>query len=288
MLTTNAIGKFDKETGCVLLLGGFDGLHAGHKTLIERAKAHRLPIGATTILGGKEELGIFTLQEREQAFFQSGIDFVLPFAFEEIKDFSAREFIAFLTENFSPKAFVCGDDFRFGKGALGTPETLKRAGQVCVEIVKLFEVNGKKVSSRQIKSLLKEGEVERANTLLEQPFFLLGRVVGGRQIGRTMDFPTANIAYPNDKFPIKKGVYETRVQVGENTYKAITNFGARPTFDEQEVVTETYIDGFKGDLYGKELKVEFVRFLREIEKFESAAALKTQLERDIRRVRQGD
>ena len=288
MLKTNVIGKLHKGKGCVLLLGGFDGLHAGHKKLVERAKTYRLPVGIMTILGGKSEQGIFTLAERKEIFFGAGVDFILPFEFEQIKDLSPNDFLSFLKNEFSPKAFVCGDDFRFGKDAAGTVETLKGAGQVCVEVVELFKMNGKKVSSREMKSFLQKGEVEKANELLEERFFLLGEVVKDRQIGRTIGFPTANIAYPSDKFPLKKGVYETRVTYENVTYKGITNYGARPTFDDKSVLTETYLDGFSGDLYGKELKVEFVRFLREIEKFDSAQLLKVQLQKDIGRVRNGD
>lgn len=287
-MKTNVIGKLHKGKGCVLLLGGFDGLHAGHKKLVERAKTYRLPVGIMTILGGKSEQGIFTLAERKEIFFRAGVDFILPFEFEQIKDLSPKDFLSFLKGEFSAKAFVCGDDFRFGKDAAGTVETLKGAGQVCVEVVELFKMNGKKVSSREMKSFLQKGEVEKTNELLEERFFLLGEVVKDRQIGRTICFPTANIAYPSDKFPLKKGVYETRVTYKNVTYKGITNYGARPTFDDKSVLTETYLDGFSGDLYGKQLKVEFVRFLREIEKFDSAQLLKAQLQKDIGRVRNGD
>lgn len=288
MLKTSVIGKFHNENGCALLLGGFDGLHAGHKKLLERAKAYRLPVGIMTILGGKSGQGIFTLLEREKIFFSSGVDFIVPLPFEQIKDLSPADFLGFLEREFSPKALICGDDFRFGKGALGTLETLKEMGQVCVETVELLKIDGKKVSARDIKDLLKLGEVEKANALLQERFFLLGEVVKDRQIGRTIGFPTANIAYPIEKFPLKYGVYETRVTLKNVTYKGITNFGARPTFENDAVLTETYLDGFKGDLYGKELKVEFVRFLREITKFESAEKLKLQLQEDIRRVREND
>jgi riboflavin kinase/FMN adenylyltransferase len=124
--------------------------------------------------------------------------------------------------------------------------------------------------------------------MLTHSFFLTGRVKKDRQIGRTMNFPTANIEYPKGKHPLKKGVYETRVTIGGKTYKCITNYGARPTFDEEKVTTETYLDGFDGDLYDKELTVEFIKYLRDIEKFNSVEELKDQLTKDIRRVREND
>jgi riboflavin kinase/FMN adenylyltransferase len=147
---------------------------------------------------------------------------------------------------------------------------------------------GEKVSSRAIKTLLQQGEIEKANVLLGQNFFLVGEVVKDRQIGRTLGFPTANIPYPKEKFPLKQGVYETRVCVDGKTYKGITNYGARPTFENTQVLTETYLDGFQGDLYGKQLKVEFIRYLRPVQKFDGVDGLKAQLQADIRTVRNDD
>ncbi len=266
-----------------MLLGGFDGLHIGHKKLVEKAKTYALPIGVMTILGGKAGLPLFTAEERGEIFKRAGVDFMLKLPFEEIRGLSPNAFLALLNQKVAPKAFVCGDDFRFGKDACGSAEILKTAGQVCVET--LCKVNGEKVSATAVKAFLARGEVEKANAFLGENYFLIGQVYKDRGVGKTLGFPTANIAYPKDKFPIKKGVYETRVTIENVTYKGITNYGHRPTFDENADCTETYLDGFSGDLYGKTLKVEFVRYLRDIQKFESAELLKAQLEKDIRGVR---
>lgn len=271
-----------------MLLGGFDGLHIGHKKLVARAKTHGLPVGVMTIVGGKSGAPLFTSAEREEIFRFAGIDFIFELPFEEIRDLSPQDFANLLQREFAPKAFVCGDDFRFGKGAAGTPETLKKAAQVCVETQTLLKVDGEKVSSTAVKNRLKKGEMEKANELLGERFFLLGKVYEDRKIGRTLGFPTANIAYPKDKFPLRKGVYETRVEVDGKTYRAITNYGNRPTFGNENECTETYLDGFDGDLYGRTLKVEFVRYLREIKKFDGVDGLKGQLQEDIRRVREHD
>ncbi len=268
-----------------MLLGGFDGLHAGHRQLLKKAKESGLSVGVMTIVGGKQGESLFTFPEREEIFLSAGADFVFELPFEEIKSLSPKEFLALLESEFSPRLFVCGEDFRFGAGAVGTPEILKTSTQVCVEVLPLLEIEEEKVSSTHIKDLLKDGQVETANKLLSHPYFLIGEVAEGRKIGRTMGFPTANIAYPKGKFPIKQGVYETRVQVDGAVYKGITNFGARPTFANDEVWTETYIDGFSDNLYGKELKVEFVRFMREIKRFAGMEDLQTQLTKDIRQVR---
>ena len=276
------------SNGTAILLGGFDGMHKGHRLLLEKAKESGLPIGMMTISGGKEGKSIFTMQERERIFQNAGVDFVFELPFAEIKSLSAEEFLALLCREFEPKLFVCGEDFRFGNGAAGTPLLLKQATQVRVEILPLLEENHKKISSGSIKTLLLGGEIERANEWLGERYFLTGMVEKDRQIGRTIGFPTANIRFPKEKYPIKNGVYETVTTVNGKAYKGITNYGARPTFDDANVWTETHLDGFNGNLYGKELTVEFVRFLRDIERFASADDLKAQLQEDLRRIREHD
>lgn len=275
------------EKGVAMLLGGFDGLHVGHRRLLSRAKQSGLPVGVITIIGGKDG-NIFTFAERERIFKENGADFVVEFPFAAIKDVSPTDFLQLLIKKFNPSLFVCGEDFRFGAGAKGTPEMIKASTQVRVEILSLVEMCGEKISSRTIKELLRQGEVEQANLLLGEEFFLCGKVEKDRQVGRTIGFPTANIPYPQDKFPLKKGVYATKVKVDGKEYKGITNYGARPTFDNDKVVTETYLDGFSGDLYGKELTVRFVKYLRDVTKFASVDGLKAQLNEDIRRVRDYD
>ncbi len=270
-----------------MLLGGFDGLHLGHRQLLARAKQSGLPVGLMTILDGKAG-SIFTLKEREDIFSRAGVDFVFELPFQEIARKTPKEFLTLLRKEFNPKLYVCGEDFRFGAGAKGMPTDLKEGGQGCVEVLPLLEIDGEKVGVSTVKVHLTEGRIERANELLGERFFLIGEVKKDRGIGRTIGFPTANIPYPKEKFPLKKGVYETRVCVDGKAYKSITNFGSRPTFDDNEVVTESHLDGFEGDLYGRELKVEFVRYLRDIVKFSTVDELKEQLTKDIRRVREND
>lgn len=270
-----------------MLLGGFDGLHEGHRLLLRCARKSGLPIGVMTIVGGKEK-SLFTFDERELIFQENGVDFVFELPFAEIKDLTPEQFISLLEEEFSPKLFVCGEDFRFGAQASGDSETLKAMGQVRVEVLPLLEFDGEKISSRTVKNYLQAGDIEKANGLLGERFFLFGEVIKDRQVGRTLGFPTANIVYPIEKFALQKGVYETRTRIDGKEYRCITNYGARPTFENDRVLTETYIDGFNADLYGRKLKIEFIRKLRDVRKFESAEALKRQLEEDIRRARTND
>ena len=264
----------------VILLGGFDGLHVGHRLLLSRAKEYRLPIGLMTIVGGKCG-SLFTMEEREEIFRRAGIDFTFELPFEEIKGISPQEFVALLEEQFAPTAFICGEDFRFGFQAAGTPDDLKQWARAKVETLPLYLRNGVKVSSTAVKEMLATGDVAEAAVMLGEPFFVTATVVSGRKVGRTMGFPTANCVYPSGKFPLAYGVYETRAEVDGKIYKAITNFGGKPTFNDGQVCVETYLEGFNGDLYGKELTVRFVRKLRDIIRFDSVDALKKQLSCDL-------
>lgn len=287
MLKTIALRQFDSALPCVILLGGFDGLHLGHRRLVARAKTFGLPIGIMTIDNCKSTGNLFTASEREEIFAKAGVDFVLEMEFSSIKDLSPREFIDLLKKDRTVKAFVCGADFRFGAGAKGDASTIRELGEeICVEDL-LFE-NGEKVGASLIKSELSKGNAAQAKKLLGHSFFVEGEVLEDRKIGRTIGFPTANIRYPKNKFPIKIGVYETSATIDGKRYKGITNYGARPTFLDGEVWTETHFISYTGDLYGKKIKIEFERWLREIKKFDDAELLKEQLEKDVRSVMEND
>ena len=288
MTTIDFTNKRNNGVGAVLLLGGFDGLHVGHKQLLARAKSFGLPVGVMSIFGGKSGESLFSQDERLDIFRRVDADFAFALPFEKIKNLTATEFIEILQKEYAPKAFVCGEDFRFGYQAQGTPQTLKALGQVCVEVHEIVMQDGEKVGATMIKRLLLQGEIEKANVALGENFFLFGEVFKDREIGKTLGFPTANIRYPKEKFPLKQGVYQTRFWVDGKAYDGLTNYGARPTFDNEDVLTETYLDGFSGDLYGKKCKVEFIRFLRDVQKFDSVEGLKEQLNKDVRRVKTGD
>ena len=150
-----------------------------------------------------------------------------------------------------------------------------------VDVVSQVIFGGEKVSTSLIKEKLASGQIEQANELLTLPYFITGEVKRDRQVGRKLGFPTANISLNAQKTPLKLGVYHTAVEIDGKRYNCITNFGARPTFGLNEVLTETYIDGFDGDLYGKTLSVYFKKFLRELIKFNSADELIAQLKKDL-------
>ena len=270
---------------CVLLLGGFDGLHIGHKKLIDCAKTYALPVGITTIEGGKGQ-SVFTLSERQKIFERQGLDFFHAFTFtEEFKNTSKEDFLSSLMQNFNVKAFVCGKDFRFGKLAQGTPEFIAQFTNIPVHALDILSVDNHKVSASSVKEYLKNGQIKKSNELLLQPFFVSGIVEEGRRTGRTLGFPTANLSYPKEKFPLQEGVYAVHTVLNEKRYNGIANFGPCPTFGVEYRKLEAYFDGFEGDLYGQEIDVYFDDYLRDIKKFETVEALQAQLKADIRSVR---
>lgn len=265
---------------CALLLGGFDGLHAGHASLVAAAKKTGLPVAITSIGGVKAGGDLFTREERRTVFRAAGISYVLEFSFTgELRETAAAEFLKGLLERVHAKAIFCGEDFRFGKGAEGTPALLKELAPCPVTVLPLLRVNGEKAAVSRVKELLAEGRIEEANALC--PFFLQGIVEHGRQVGRTYGFPTLNITYPQEKFAMKEGVYCGTVKTPLGEYASIINFGARPTFGVSERKLEAYLKGFSGDLYGAEVRVYPERFLREIRAFSSKEELQAQLNKDL-------
>lgn len=270
---------------CALLLGGFDGLHAGHAALYERAKRTGLPVGATLILGNKAGGNVFTFPERELILERAGFAFAAEFLFtEEFRNTSAEEFVRNLFSRIDARAAFCGEDFRFGKDACGDPALLKELAPCPVTVLPLARSAGRKIAVSEVKRLLAEGEIAAANELLCGGYFLQGEVEHGRQVGRTYGFPTLNVTVPKEKFSLKDGVYGGYAETPAGTFPAIVNFGARPTFGVAERKAEAHLKGFSGDLYGETVRIYPVKFLRPIVKFSSKEELKEQLKKDLERV----
>lgn len=270
---------------CALLLGGFDGFHKGHSTLLDEAKRRGLPVGLTSISGCKAGSNLFTFSEREVIFDRAGFSFVWEIEFTDaFKNTSAEEFLGGLFEKISAKEIFCGEDFRFGKDAQGTPALLKKLAPCPVNVLPLTTVNGKKISATEIKNCLSEGRTDEANRLLSSDYFLQGRVEHGRGVGHTYGFPTLNLSYPKEKFVLREGVYGGYAETDAGRFLAIINFGARPTFKVEEKKAEAYLKGFSGDLYGTEVRIFPTEFLRSIKKFSSEEELKNQLKKDIERI----
>ena len=180
---------------------------------------------------------------------------------------------------------MSGKDFRFGEGAKGKSSTLKSFAEdeengVWYMSIKDFMIDDEKVSTSHIKELLNEGNVKKAGELLGRHYAICGTVIHGADRGaKVVGFPT--IAYPENKHEVKEGVYTVKCSIGENVYYGIANYGGRPTFDEALPVFEVYLDGFEGTNYDEIITVEFIDYIRDIQKFDSAESLNAQLTEDI-------
>lgn len=282
------------KTPSAVALGFFDGLHLGHIAVVQRALLRREVSSVVFTFNDKTALPkfrekkgncIITYEQKAELFEEAGADFLYAPDFGEIKDFSAREFVEkILKDRLCAAYVVCGYDFRFGRGGEGNPDILSALchehGIAC-EVVPPVRIGGEIVSSTEIRRLIRLGEIEKANRLLGYELSYELPVVKGNEIGRTIGFPTINQKIPDYMVSPKNGVYKSWTTVDGKTYRSITNIGVKPTVtDRGEVVTETHIIGFHGDLYGKTVKISLRGYLRGERKFESLSALKAQLSYD--------
>ena len=275
---------------CVLCLGYFDGIHLGHTALINKAKEianeKNAKLAVLLFTGGKNSAGdLFTFEERLIKLKTLNVDVVIYKELnEEFKNTLAEDFLKDLTKFYNLKTIVTGSDFTYGKKALGNVKTLKDfMNNRGVEVLTfdLVLTNDSKVSTSDIKTLLKQGDIVKANELLGGNYFIRERIVKGKQKGRELGFPTANMQISSQKMKMKSGVYLTLSIINGKVYPAITNVGAQPTFDGENHVIETYFKGFNGDLYDKILSVYFVDYIRDIKRFDSVEQLKEQLKKDL-------
>jgi len=284
----------------VYALGFFDGVHLGHQALLDAcrslAREKGAKAGALTFAGTPESLmkegpGLITsLRERECLFRQMGMEEVLVLPFDEnLKKMPWQTFFLLLVDKYHAGGFVCGEDFRFGAGGEGTAlrlQALCQTENIPCRIVPAVTLDGQVVSSRQIRLLLEAGNLEKANAFLGHPHLLMGVVAPGKQLGRTIGVPTANLSYGPERAKLPYGVYACRVALEGKAYAAVTNIGTRPTVDGENVTVEPWILDFAGDLYGKELTLEVLSFLRPEQKFADLEELKAQIQKDAIRARE--
>lgn len=272
-----------------LAIGLFDGLHKGHQELFKETANTEYDTGALTFsfdwkTSFKNKDGaLLTETEKEGMLKRFSIEneLILPFD-ERTRNTSKDEFLFFLY-SLNAKKIVVGEDFTFGRNKEGTAKNLLELEKLGVEIkiLPLLEIDHEKVSSTRIRQLLKANEIEEADKLLGYPFFYQGNVLHGKENGRKISFPTANIDIENGKFRLNNGVYMTRTWIDGKAYLSMTNIGNHPTIDPLKgAIIETNVFSFDKDLYNKEIKVEFLSFLREQKKFGSIRDLEEQLKKD--------
>lgn len=281
---------------CLLVLGCFDALHIGHDKLLKeaklQAKINGLDLGVMMFTEGKGDKQIYSFEERVSLLEKYNVKFVLKIDFtEEFKKTKPLDFIANLEDKLNVKAYMSGKDFRFGEKASGKSSTLKKYAEdeengVWYTPVKDVTYGDKKekVSTTWIKELIENGRVKKVSKMLGRRFAVTGEVVKGEGRGKSLGYPTLNINYPEYKVQLKHGVYGVECNLDGEIYKGVAHYGDKPTFENENVQLEVYLDGYSGDLYGKTVTVEFLRFIREVHKFDSDEELKAQLADDVVKV----
>lgn len=272
-----------------LALGTFDGLHRGHLNVLREAKkleSQFLVPSALVfdrhpqeVLAGKKQFLLLTPTEKDRIFKENGI-LPVKVCFDGITNYTPEEFVAF-TKNLGAKALVCGENFHFGKFSSGNTEILFelcKKYDIILKIAKNEYCGEELISSSRIRACIENGEITRANEMLGRYFSYDFPVSHGRGNGTVWGFPTANQKIPDTFIRPKFGVYASRVLIDGKFYPSVTNFGVRPTVsDSGEAVSETFVSGFCGSLYGKDLRVELIQFLRCEQKFNSIDALSAQV-----------
>ena len=271
-----------------IVLGTFDGLHAGHRAVIEQAKgfystAVTFDTPPKNAISGKLEMLILP-HDRKERIKALGIDEVVMQDFDRVKDISANDYLLHLKENYNPDRIVCGFNYRFGRGAEGNTQLLAEfCSKNDIEFICVAPVqkDGVTLSATNIRNLIRQGDVLTASSLMHGGFSFCAPVAHGDGRGRLLGFPTANQQYPETLVQPKHGVYISRVTIGKKQYKAITNIGIRPTYQTDTVGCETFIKDFSGDIYGENIRLELLQFVRAEQKFSSAEELKNAVLKDI-------
>lgn len=283
----------------IITVGVFDGVHRGHqfliKQLVEEAHATNraavvltfFPHPDVLIRGVEGRYYLTTPEERAHCLIELGVDIVVTHPFtEKTRHMRATDFVDQLLEHLQMSTLWATSDFAMGYKREGNIEFLTEQGQIKGFEVKTVDLvmadhNGDKISSRAIRQALVEGNLEKANHYLGRHYRLSGEVVHGEKRGRTIGFPTANVAMWNEQILPEKGVYACWAHLDDETFMAVTNIGNRPTFNGQLVTIEAHLLDFDRDIYGQTLTLDFVAHLRSEIKFSGIDALITQINKDV-------
>lgn len=286
----------------VIALGFFDGVHLGHGALLRRTAelARQLHMTASaltldphpSVLLGRTPVKLLTTTDERAELMRTlyGIERlnVLPFDADTCRLPWEMFVERLLIDRFHAGCLVCGQDYRFGAGGTGTPELLQRKcaerGIAC-ECVGEVRLDGQKVSSTYIRTLIENGEMARAVRFLGHPHLLRGEVVSGRRLGHTLGIPTANLSVPSGLLLPRFGVYAARAYFDGLERQAVVNIGCRPTVNGESVTVEPWILDYDGDLYGHTLTLALYDFLRPEQKFPTLAELVAAIRRDADRTR---
>ena len=287
--------------GCVLTVGNYDGVHLGHQKMIGvlKQRAAELRSTATVLVfepSSKEFIDpegapprLTRWREKYLALAAQGVDRLVTLRFDEsMRAMTPERFVDSIVGALGTRHIVVGNDFRYGCNAGGTIDSLRAAGEARgfgVEQIAPFVFDGVRVSSTAVRERLAQSDFAGAQRLLGRPYRMLGRVVHGRELGRTLGFPTANLRLMRRRPPVQ-GVMAVRVfGIGLEPLMAVASLGTRPTVDGTDMLLEVHLFDFAQDLYGREIEVEFVAKLRDEVKFDSLDALIVQMKVDAAQAR---
>ena len=278
---------------CVVALGFFDGVHLAHRELLriakEKARALNAPAVAFTFPSESSELKpsslrLYSTDEKLSLISERALDFTLLADFSRVRDMSAEEFVSdILISVLGARRVVVGYNFTYGKDRSGNADTLKSSlagfGAEC-DIVEEMKLSGDTLSTTFIKELLESGQLSQATKALGKPYFISGEVVRGNGVGRSLGSPTVNISLDNSRYNLPSGVYATLTELDGVYYPSVTNLGECPTLGRREIHAETDILNFSGDLYGKSIRIYFLKYLRSEIEFPNEKELIKQINID--------
>lgn len=284
------------QTPTFVALGNFDGVHRGHRYVIDPilGDSHATvvtfnPHPQEFFTGQRRQL-LTPLDEKVEYLRSIGVEQLVLLPFDQtLASLTPVDFVeTILVSRLQARRISVGQDFRFGYKRLGTTDDLQAIASkhgVAVQVIPLQNCNGERISSSAIRQALQQGDLSVANKLLGRPYALIGEVVQGQQLGRTIGFPTANLQLPPEKFLPRQGVYLVQVHgIEPNSSDAIVpgvmNIGNRPTVDGLKQTIEVHLLDWSGNLYGKQITVNLEKFLRAEQKFPSLDALKAQIQAD--------
>ena len=279
-------------------LGNFDGMHVGHMAVLEAAKSFEseglLPVAvlfdehSLKAITGKAPAMLMTVTERNRIINENGLR-IETLVFNEIRDLSPSDFVEkILVGRLGAADVCCGYNYRFGKGASGTAQMMS---EICGRLGLKCRVSGEvdvdrcAVSSTKIRGFIENGEIEKANKMLGRPFGFSSRVIDGDKRGRVLGFPTINQIIPEELAMPRFGVYQSVVTVNGEKFKGVTNVGRRPTVGTEKILSETHILDFDRDIYGENVDVRLIKFIRPEKKFSSFDELARQIKSDAKEVR---
>lgn len=286
----------DRQRGCVVTIGTYDGIHLGHQALLRRVREHAARISAPTVLLTFEPMPreyinaaapparLTSLRERCRVLAGMGLDYLLLLRFgADLRNLSGESFARLLARDLGARAVVVGHDFRFGWHGEATAPMLVEAGRklgFAVDVVPPVMVDGERVSSSALRDALERGEFEFAQRRLGRPYSMRGRVIPGQRLGRNLGFPTANLRIERRRSALK-GIFAVRAHgIGGAPVAGVASLGTRPSVGGVHVLLEVHLFDFSADLYGREIEVEFVQKLRDEEYFPTLEALVEQIHRD--------